>query len=258
MSTDIFTRELTDRRMPVAALGVVLALFAFFVTGISSGLEDVMTDLTDAMPDAVTAFIPAGPGGYAIGELFNLIAPLALIAYAVITAAAATAGEEKVGTMALLSAQPVTRRSILAQKAFGVGAALAAVTIVFGAATVLSAMLFGVDELTPRHIAAACLHLYLLALLFGAITLAAGAVAGDPGIATGVGGGLAVAAWVSNSMLPIAHLDAWARISPWYYYVSSEPLSHGVDLPHILLLVVLTLAAATIAAFAFDRRDLKG
>ncbi len=258
MSAEILTRAMTSRRVPVAALGVVLAIFAFFVLGISSGLEDMMADLTDAMPEAVTAFIPLGPGGYAVGELFNLIAPLALIAYAVMTAAAATAGEEKAGTMALLSAQPVTRRSILAQKAFGLAGTLAAVTIVFGVATVLSAALFGIDALTPGHLAAACLHLYLLSLLFGAITLAVGALTGDPGIASGVGGGLAVAAWVSNSMLPIANLDAWARISPWHYYVSSEPLAHGVDLTHVLILAGLIVLSVAIALFAFDRRDLEG
>lgn len=258
MSAEILTRELTDRRTPVAALSAVLVILAFFVTGISSGLESTMQALTNAMPKAVTAFIPIGPGGYGVGELFNLMAPLVLIAYAVMTGAAATAGEEQAGTMSMLSAQPVSRRSILAQKGLSLAGGLAVVTLVFGAATAISAALFGVDALTTAHVAAACLHLYLLALLFGAVTLAAGTLTGNPSITAGIGGGLAVAAWVSASMLPVAGLDGWARLSPWYYFSSGEPLANGIDLTHVLVLAVLTALAAAIAFVAFDRRDLKG
>lgn len=258
MSTDVLRRELSDRRTPIAALGAVLVVFAFFVVGISSGLQSTISDLTDAMPEAVTAFIPIGPGGYAVGELFNLMAPLALIAYGVMMGAALIAGEEESGTMSVLSAQPVSRRSILAQKSLGLAATLAAITAVFAAASALSAAFFDIDGLTAANIAAACLHLYLLALLFGAVALATGALTGNPGVAAGVGGGLAVAAWVANSMLPVADLEEWARLSPWHYYVGSEPLANGVDATHLLVLGLLTALALVVAFVSFDRRDLKG
>lgn len=258
MSVEILSREFSARRTPVISLSVVLAVFAVFTVGISSGLETMIEDLTDAMPDALTAFIPSGPGGYPIGELFNMIAPLILIGYTVMTGAAATAGEERAGTMAVLSAQPVSRHSILTQKALGLAGTVAIMTIVLGATTAISAVGFGLDELTPAHIVAACLHLFLLALFFGGVTLAAGSLTGNPSIAAGIGGGLAVIAWVSNSMLPIAELDAWTRLSPWHYYASSEPLANGVDVTHLLTLAVLTAITVVIALLAFDRRDLKG
>ncbi|WP_338751350.1 ABC transporter permease [Janibacter alittae] len=258
MSTDVLTRELNDRRTPIAAISAVLVVFAFFVVGISSGLQSTISDLTDAMPEAVTAFIPVGPGGYVVGELFNLMAPLALIAYAVMTGAALIAGEEQAGTMAVLSAQPVSRRSMLAQKALGLAVTLAAITLVFAVAVALSAAFFDIEGLTATNIAAACLHLYLLALLFGAVALATGSLTGNPGLASGVGGGLAVAAWVANSMLPVADLDDWARISPWHYYVGSEPLANGLDATHLLVLALLTALALVVAFVSFDRRDLKG
>lgn len=258
MSREVLRRELNDRRTSIAVLTAVLVVFAFFVLGISSGLQGTMDDLTDAMPDAVTAFIPVGPGGYAVGELFNLIAPLALIAYAVMTGAALIAGEERAGTMAVLSAQPISRRSILAQKGVGLAASLAAITAVFAAASGLAAVFFDVEGLSVANIAAACLHLYLLALLFGAIALATGSLTGNPGLAAGVGGGLAVAAWVSNSMLPVADLESWSWLSPWHYYVAGEPLSNGVDAGHLFVLALLTVLVLIVAVVGFDHRDLKG
>lgn len=258
MPADVLTHEITGRRTPVAALAAALTVFAILVIGLSSGLEQTMQVITEQMPEAITAFIPAGPGGYAVGELFNLIAPLALIAYAVMTGAALIAGEEESGTMSVLSAQPVSRKSLLAQKAAGLAGTLAVVTFIFGTASAVSAELFAIEGLTTGNIAATCVHLYLLALLFGTIALAVGSLTGHPGAATGVGGGLAVAAWVSDSMLPIADLDAWARISPWHYYLSSEPLTNGIDLTHLLVLAGATVIVLALAFVAFNGRDLKG
>lgn len=258
MHTEVLRHELRNRRTPVAVLSLVLVAFAFFVLGISSGLQTTISDLTDAMPEAVTAFIPVGPGGYAVGELFNLLAPFVLIAYAVMTGAALIAGEEEAGTMAVLSAQPLSRRSLLAQKLGGLAITLATITVVFAAGSALSTAVFEIDGLTTSGIAAASVHLYLLALLFGAVALAVGALTGSASLASGVGGGLAVIAWVANSMLPVAHLDAWTVLSPWHYYVAGEPLAHGVHVPHLLVLAVLTALVVVVALVAFTRRDLKG
>ena len=258
MRTEVLRHELHDRRTPVMVLALVLVVFAFFVLGISSGLQSTISDLTEAMPEAVTAFIPVGPGGYAVGELFNLLAPLVLIAYAVMTGAALVAGEEEAGTMAVLSAQPLSRRSLLVQKAAGLALTLAVITALFAAGSALSSAVFDIEGLTASGIAAAGVHLYLLALLFGSVALAVGAFTGSPSLASGVGGGLAVIAWVANSMLPVAHLDAWTVLSPWHYYVAGEPLAHGVHGPHLLVLFVLVALVVVVALVAFTRRDLKG
>jgi len=258
MSNAVLAKDLAERRLPVVALGAVLAIFTVAALAISAGLQDTINDISEGFPDALNAFIGADvPGGYVVAEVFNLIAPLTLVTYAVLTGASAVAGEEETGTMDLLAAQPVTRRAILAEKAGGLGIALLASVLMFGAAAVASSTVFGI-EVSTAGIVATCLHLFLLAAAFGSLALAIGAATGNPNLAAGVAGVVAAISYVTNAMLPMAGLDGWARLSPWHYYAGSDPLLKGFNVEHPLVLAVLIVVALTVAFVTFDRRDLKG
>jgi ABC-2 type transport system permease protein len=258
MSSAVLAKDLTERRLPALVLGAVLALLTVAALAISAGLQETITDLSRGFPEALNAFIGADvPGGYVVGEMFNLITPLALVAYAVLTGAAAIAGEEDKGTMDLLAAQPISRRVILAEKASGLGIALLTCVAMFGAAAAASSHFFGIGVSTAG-IVAACVHLFTLTVAFGALALAIGAATGNPSLAAGVAGAVAAISYVTNAMLPIAGLDGWARLSPWYYYAGSNPLLHGFNVWHLLLLAGLTAVALGVAFVTFERRDLKG
>ncbi|MGA8851581.1 MAG: ABC transporter permease subunit [Aeromicrobium sp.] len=258
MSADLLTRDLSDRRVPVAAITAGLAIFSIVGLGAASGLEDTVADLTENMPEALTAFIPADvPGGYVVGEVFNLVAPLVLVAYAVMSGASAVAGEEDSGTMSVLISQPVSRTQVLAAKAVGLLTSLLVPIIIFGATALLASNWFDTG-LTAGNIAATCLHLFVMAAFFGALALAVGGLTGNPSLAAMVGGAVAAVAYMLDAMLPLADLDGWARLSPWYYYASSTPLANGIEFAHVLVLVAGTAIATAVAFVSFERRDLKG
>lgn len=258
MSTEVLTHELSTRRGPILALAAALSILAFGALAAAGGLQDDLADLTDGFPEALNAFIPSDvPGGYVVGEVFNLIGPLALIAFAVSTGAALVAGEEERGTMAVLSSMPLRRSTLLVAKTAAMLLALAAVTAVFAGVALLAEVTFDIG-LTADGVVAACVHLFALAAFFGGVAVTAGAVTGSPTIALGVGGGLAAVSYVSDAMLPLADLDAWARLSPWSYYVDNVPLANGIDVLDLAVLVGLTLLAGAVALAGFTRRDLKG
>lgn len=192
-----------------------------------------------------------------VGEIFTLIAPIALVVYAVLAGATGGAGEERDGTMALLSALPVTRARILAAKAGGLTASLAGIAVLFWAGMAAADLVYS-SELTATGLAAATIHLLFLALAFGAIALAIGAATGRPEVASGAAGGIAVAAYLTNAMLPLAGLDRWAELSPWYYALGSDPLRHGIDLAHLGVFTAIAAIALAAAVAAFTHRDLKG
>lgn len=258
MSAEVLTKDLRDRRSPVVVISTALAILTITMMAVGSGLESTIGDITENMPEALTAFIPSGgPGGYVVGELFNLIAPYALVGYAVVSGAAAIAGEERSGTMSMLSAQPVTRHAILTSKLLGLLSAMIVPIVALGVAALIATELFDIG-LTATNVAATCTHLLLLSMLFGTLALAIGAATGNPAIASGVAGGLAAISYVANAMLPLADLDGLARVSPWHYYAGSEPLANGFDITHLLVLAALTLVAVAAAYPALNRRDLKG
>jgi ABC-2 type transport system permease protein len=239
-------------------LGLILGAFAFFALAMSGSLGQALNEVTKGMPKGLKAFVGSNvPGGYIVGETFTLIAPITLVAYAVIAGASAVAGEERDGTMSMLSAQPVTRTRVLLAKAGGLAFSLLAVTATFWAGIGLADLAYN-SELTARGLAAAAIHLLFLGLAFAAIALAVGAATGRPEIASGAAGGIALTAYLTNAMLPLAGLDRWAELSPWYYALGSDPLRHGIDIAHLGVLSGLGAIALVIAVITFRRRDLKG
>jgi ABC-2 type transport system permease protein len=168
MSNELLAHELRHRRNGAVVLGLVLAGYAFFALAISGSLRQTVDNLTKNMPQSLKAFVGSNvPGGYIVGETFTLIAPIALVAYAVIVGSSAVAGEERDRTMSMLSAQPVTRTRILTAKACGLALSLVAVTALFWAGMALADLAYG-SPLTPGGLAAGATHLLFLGLAFAA------------------------------------------------------------------------------------------
>ncbi|MCU1526538.1 MAG: hypothetical protein JWP75_301 [Frondihabitans sp.] len=258
MFTELLRHEWGVRRWAVLALAVVIGGMGVFVFGLTAGLSQSIAALSQGFPKALTAFIGGGgAGGYAVGELFNLIAPAALVGYAVVAGGGTVALEEEKGTMGILSAQPVTRSSILTSKAVALFVGLVAAAAVLWAAVAVSSSAFKLP-LGLTGLTAICLHLLFLALAFGSIAVAVGAVSGNSGLAIGIGAGVAVASYAANAMLPLAGLGDWLKLTPWYYFAGNNPLSNGIDAGHLLVLAGIAVVALVVAYVGFGRRDLKG
>jgi ABC-2 type transport system permease protein len=258
MSAELLTHEVRGRRHGATVLGLVLGGYAFFALAISGSLVQTLDNLTKNMPDALKAFVGSNvPGGYVVGETFTLITPIALVAYAVIAGSSAVAGEERDRTMSMLSAQPVTRTRILIAKACALALSLVAVTALFWVGMALAVLTYG-SALTLGGLAAGAVHLLFLGLAFAAIALAVGAATGRPEIASGVAGGIAATAYLTNAMLPLAGLGGWAELSPWYYALGSDPLRNGLGVAHLGVLTTLGAIAVVVAVITFRHRDLLG
>lgn len=257
MSVEVLTKDLRERFLPVAALSIGISALTVGGLGIYSGMSGTLDDLTKDFPDELMAFMGGdAPGGYVVGEVFNLLAPMVLVAYAVMTGAAATAGEEERKTLGMVLGAPVSRTGMLVAKAGGLVVALAVSTGLFLLAAAGAATWFDVG-LQTGDVVATAIHLGSLALFFGALAMAVGSAIGRPAVAAGVAGGVAVLSYLANSILPLAELDRWAELSPWFYYAGSEPLANGFDLTHFVVLLVLAALAFVAALLAFNRRDLK-
>jgi ABC-2 type transport system permease protein len=258
MSAELLTHEVRHRRNGTGVLGLVLGCYGFFAVAISGSLSQTLDNLTKNMPAGLKAFVGSNvPGGYVVGETFTLIAPIALVGYAVVAGASAVAGEERDGTMSVLSAQPVTRTGVLLAKAGSLALSLMAVCALFWAGLALAGQAY-TSQLTAGRMATGTIHLLFLGLAFAAIALAIGAATGSPETASSAAGGIAAAAYLANAMLPLAGLGRWAALSPWYYALGSDPLRHGIDLAHLSVLTGLGAFAVVVGVLTFRRRDLKG
>lgn len=196
-----------------------------------------------------------GPG-FLHMELFSFMIPLVLIVFTVGFGARAIAGEEEEGLLDLVLSNPISRRRVLLQQF----AAMTVDACVIGLFMALAILIAGAAfhmGLDGGHVAAALLSCVLAALVFGSLALAVGAATGRRGLALGVAGAAAVAAYL---VFALAELVPWLgtiqKVSPWYYYAASAPMLHGPEWAHLGVLAAITLVLVVGGLGGLERRDL--
>jgi ABC-2 type transport system permease protein len=222
-----------------------------------------LNDLVKQYPDALKNLVGFGgpldyasPAGYLGAELFSFMVPLLLIIATVAAGSGAIAGEEENGTMELLLALPIMRGRLVLEKL----AALIAEVVALGAVLWLALWVGAavVDmRISGAHLASGTAGSVLVAILFGALSMALGAATGRRSLAIGLTSALAVAAFLVNVLAPLVDsLSEVRRLSPFYHYAASDPLRHGLDAGDVAFLVVTAALFAVAATLAFQRRDI--
>ncbi len=112
--------------------------------------------------------------------------------------------------------------------------------------------------MSTADIAATSVLVTMLGLLFGALALALSAALGRSGPAVYLTVGLALTLYLMNAFFPLSEqLADHARWSPFYYYLTSNPLVEGMPWGHLAVLVVLTVVPVVAAIGLFNRRDIR-
>ncbi len=265
MLRNVFLKTLRDARRAVAWWSLGLAGTAALIVSVYPTIRDnrQLTQAVEDYPEALKAFFAFGGefdyqsgAGYLGSELFSFMAPLLLLIAAIGAGARAVAGEEEQGTLDLLLANPLSRRRLALEKLGALAAELAILSLALWLSLLASAAAAGM-EISAANLAAATASAALLALAFGAIALLAGAASGRRGLAIGLAAAAAVAAYLVSSLAPLVDfLRPLRQASPFYHYVASDPLRHGLALDHAGFLLLLSAAAAALAPLALEHRDL--
>jgi ABC-2 type transport system permease protein len=264
MLRSVFAKVVHDQWRIVLGWAAFSAIWPAMYVGLypSIGTFLDLQELLDQMPPAIRQLFSMSelgigtPEGFLNMELFSFVAPLLIFAYTVSVGGSATAGEEERGTMDLLLANPVPRWRVVLEKsaAFLLGAIVIGVGMWVGAA--VGAAVSGV-ELDLGLIGQALASVVLLGLAFGAFAMALGAITGRRWAAAAIALMVAVASFFLNGLGSLVDwLDPWRPVSPFYHYISNDPLIHGLDLSHAAVLVAVTVACTAVAVVAFERRDL--
>lgn len=265
MLRSVATKTLYDMRRSLAWWSLGLAGIVALMVSVFPAVRDMpsLNRLIEQYPEAIKGFVSFGGqvdyttgAGYLGSELFAIWVPLLLLIAAIGAGARATAGEEELGTLDLLLANPISRRRLVVEKLAALIAEVALLGFVLWCALVVGAALVTM-HVSAAHLAAAVASAMLLAVGFGAIALLVGAFTGRRASAIGISTAAAVAAYLVNSLAPLVHaLGTVRKASPFYHYAASDPLRHGLALSHLGVLIAIAVAAAMAAPLVFDRRDL--
>ena len=246
------------------ALLVIVVTAMFWMMGVMmgpiyAGIRRLPIDVANVLPESMLTFFGGGdlgtPEGYYQVETFGMMMPIAVVLVAVAVGAKALAGEEENRTMAVLLANPVRRTRVVLEKMLTMVVYAVIVGVVTFAGVSVGSLISGLG-MSITNIAATCLLATLVSLVFGALALLLSAATGQTRIAVSVPTGAAVGFHVLNSL---GELNGawWGRLSPFHYYLGSDPLMTGMDWGNGLLLAAITAILLALAVPAFARRDLR-
>lgn len=259
----IYTRAVADKATLVAVL-------TFYGLGLAVGVGALWLPLQDTF-DSIAADMPAGfdallgglsiatPAGWMHAEMLSLMGPGFLIATAMISATAATAGEEQARTLGLVLSTGTSRTTFLSAKA----AATLTHVIVVAAAIFVGMLLanpIGDLGLPALDILAATVNMTLIALVYGAIALTLGVITADKRLTLSITGGLLAISFISANFLGLNESLVWlSKINFWYPYSANPVLANGIDWGYFTIMAALTAGIAAMAFIIFPRRrDLHG
>lgn len=222
-----------------------------------------LSEMYSKLPDAMKAMLgmkgdldfSSGPG-YLRGEIFGFTIPLLFLVFGIGAGAAVIAGDEEKGTLGLVLAQPVRRaRVVLERYAASVVDAAVLATMVF-LTIAIEGPLVGLHVSTADLLFATAATM-LLGVIFGAIALAVGAATGHRGLALGAGAGVAVVAYLLDSLANLTDvLEPFRFLSPFHWAAPADIVTGG-PVTGLVWLVAVSLAFVAIAAVAFGRRDVR-
>jgi ABC-2 type transport system permease protein len=258
LALDLRIRRTSTLLWVFASALLVLMYMALYPTIRSApGINELVANLPEALRDAFAFGDYSTPVGYLQAEVFSGLIPVLLLVLAIGRGAMLIAGEEEIGRLGVLLTLPITRGRVYVTKLLGLALVLALVVFVGVALTIVAlGPPFGVD-IAIADVLAACVQLYLFALLAATLALAGGAATGRRG------GGIALASvvfalgfFIDTLGRSVDWLERLRPLSPWRWYNGNLPLANGVGGKEVLVLVVATAVVGLVGAWAFTRRDL--
>lgn len=237
---------------------ISLQLYIYPTAVTSSG---AMQEYLDAFPEAFKTIFRMedyfSGEGFLGTELFSLMFPLIFISVSAARGSSAIGSEIESGTADILFSLPLSRQRILLSKL-----AALVLEIIFLSGLAVTVIVIGaglVDmEIAPSKLFIATSASAIMGLIYGSISLLAGALTGRRGAATGLSITVAIAALVFYSLAPVVStFDYVTPFNPMDWAINGNPLSDGVSGLSFIKLLGTYLLVSFLAISIFNRRDIK-
>jgi beta-exotoxin I transport system permease protein len=262
LTGSVFEKSLRDQLIAVLSWGLGLGAVAWgsmlFYPSVAEQFQ-AYDELLNAMP-IVSSFLGgvATLGtleGYIVYGLLSYV-PLALGFYAVLAAIGTIGGEIESGTMDFLLMHPVPRWRVVVEKVAALVLSLSLIGLLLGLGMWVGGLGIASSVSAERWLAAG-LNVVPLCLLYAALAFAVSCAVRGRQAALGVGIGVLLLSFVANGLVPLVKsLEPYRELSLYYLYAASKPLSTGVRLDHVAILLGASAFLFAVGVAAFQRRDL--
>lgn len=263
MLRNVYLKTLRDSRRSILYYSIGSVAIGLYVTLFYPTIRDAtgLTEFLEQLPEAIKALMGDAETyttaeGFLNAEIFSFMGPMVFGIFAIIAGMGAIAGEEESHTLDQLLANPISRTSVLLQKAGALMTGLVGLSIALFVGLIVGSKIAGFS-LSITGTAQGILSLYMLGITLGLIALAVGAATGRKGLAGGVAAAVGVVGFLLETFLSVVELLDPARfISVFYYFNNSDVIINGINLVHFLTLVGISAVAIAVSVWRFEKRDL--
>jgi len=261
MNSDVLRIDLRLRRRGTCWYTTGIAIYTLVIVALYPSFKnDTSLDQLTAHDSTVAALFGANgplttPTGWLNANLYANFLPLILLLVTTGYGAASLAGQDEDGTLGLIATLPVSRPTIVAQKAL----ALVILAVPLSVVTLACAFAGRGFQLTisTSDLLAITAGTLLLGVDFGAIAMLIGALTASRSAAVGITAAIAATSYLIATLAPVVPWLHPARYGSLFYYaVANDQLAHGLTLLSAAVLVATGLAATLGAARAFERLDI--
>lgn len=266
MSIDLVVKTLGDARRAyiwwlfgtTAYVGLMAAVYP-----IVRDRSEEFQAMLEGYPEGLLAvfglesgFSIASGVGFLTSYFFGWLVPGLFLIYAISFASRATAGEEEAGTMDLLLATPITRRTVIGHTFLALTLLLVGLASVLWVSIAVAGWIVTMD-VPLGNLAAACVFGALLGLAAGAIALAIAAGTGRRSLAAGIGAGIGLFSYLFYTVGSLSdQFAALGKVSLMWLYFEPAPLVNGLRVGYALGLAAIAGGGWAAAAWLFDRHDI--
>ncbi len=262
MLKNIFLKSIHDYRWATLWWSIGVSLTSALIVAIYPDYSKAGNELNELFNNpAMKAFVGeivdiTTPEGFLTMEGYNLFFPVLIIIFSVMLGTAFVSGEEKEGTLEMLTATPVSRASIIAQKCSALFILTIFIGFIFFISITIGAIIINMD-VSIVNITNISIHLALLGLVFGCLSLFIGSITGVKSYSIGVPASIALISYLLNAFSSsITLFDTLKYLSPFYYYIDKNPLIHGLNPWHTITLISIVTILALVSLFTFKNRNL--
>jgi ABC-2 type transport system permease protein len=258
MLSNIFTKSVRDHWLGSTIAFVSLVLMLLFAISVYRNFDVNIYQEMPAVMKTIMGIPPtADAASLAISVYLAGVGSWALAGIMIAYGSGAIASEESNGTIGLLLGNPKSRNNVLFSKTAAMTLLMVVIVAGLCGASYLITNVLNV-RMEGMHVEALSVHLLAIVLFHGFLALAIGAWTGNRGMAAGITTGVMIVSIFATGLIPL--IKGWedlARIFPWYYLNSSQPLLNGIDRGHIGILASCVAGFFIIAVIGLNRRDLK-
>lgn len=260
MLRSIFTKTLYDDRRTLLWWSLALLGTCFvYVAGHKQYAEAGFLDAN--LPEYLGILMGdlqfGTPEGYLNSTVYTLIAVALVTIFAVFAGTRAIAGEEDSGMLDVMLSYPISRTRLVLEKFAALAVEMTVIGLVLWAG-VSVASTFAEMGVPIVNIAAITTGLTLVGIVMGSLALAVGALTGSKGLALGITTGVALASFLANNVAPMFEgLDTVQRLSPFYYYLSGDPLRNGFDIGGLAVLAAIITVLLGVSLWGLNHRDVR-